>query len=234
MSHFRVSQVTLTDESCHIYEWVLTSLTKIETSSDEIRDIDTAILREEEDAATEFPSLLKSLTKKTRVFGNNAYIGDHYWSSHWFSNKQHYLSISGSGGMRWCPEDPPPYQKARRTTEMKYLIELKRAGKTKNEQRIVNEILCRNLFTTRTPPVNRKDGIQWICMEELGKLLRTDAELYETWKRRDARHRGELGTDTPTVSNLNLNANSKLSRAAESKNFSTSEHPPRTTSFNRW
>jgi len=56
----------------------LTSLKQIETSLNEIRDIDTAILREEEDAATEFPSLLKLLTKKTRIFGNNAYIRE-WW-----------------------------------------------------------------------------------------------------------------------------------------------------------
>jgi len=30
-------------------------------------------------------------------------IGDHYWSSHWFSNKQHYLSLclSQSGSCAW-------------------------------------------------------------------------------------------------------------------------------------
>ena len=56
----------------------LTSLTQIETFLDEIRDADTAILREEEDAAKEFPSLLKALTKKTRIFGNNAYIWE-WW-----------------------------------------------------------------------------------------------------------------------------------------------------------
>ena len=52
-------------------EDTLTSLTLIETSLDEIRKMDTAILREEEEAATEFPSLLKLLTKKIRIFGNN-------------------------------------------------------------------------------------------------------------------------------------------------------------------
>jgi len=36
----------------------LTSLTLIKISLDEIREKDTAILREEEEAATEFPSLL--------------------------------------------------------------------------------------------------------------------------------------------------------------------------------
>ena len=41
--------------------------------------------------------------------------------------------------------------------------------------RIVNEVLCRNLFAIRTPLVNQTeqaaDGIQWIRMEELGKTL---------------------------------------------------------------
>ena len=37
----------------------LTSLTSIETFIKEIREMNHAILREEEDAATEFPSILK-------------------------------------------------------------------------------------------------------------------------------------------------------------------------------
>ena len=49
----------------------LTSLTLIETSLDEIREMDSAILREEDEAFTEFPSILKLLTKKTRIFGYN-------------------------------------------------------------------------------------------------------------------------------------------------------------------
>jgi len=40
---------------------------------------------------------------------------------------------------------------------------------------IVNELLLRNLFETRTPQATQTDraadGIQWICMEELGKAL---------------------------------------------------------------
>jgi len=59
-------------------EDTLISLTQIETCLDEIREIDTAILREEEDAATEFPSLLKLLAKKTRIFGNNAHTRE-WW-----------------------------------------------------------------------------------------------------------------------------------------------------------
>jgi len=40
---------------------------------------------------------------------------------------------------------------------------------------IRNEILRQNVLTARTPPATRishaTDGIQWICMEELGKAL---------------------------------------------------------------
>jgi len=45
-------------------EDTLTTLTQIETSLDKIRKMDTAILQDEEEAATKFPSLLKLLTKK--------------------------------------------------------------------------------------------------------------------------------------------------------------------------
>ena len=50
----------------------LTSLNLIETSMDEIRDMDTPILKEEEEADIEFPSLLKLLITKTIIFGNNS------------------------------------------------------------------------------------------------------------------------------------------------------------------
>jgi len=56
----------------------LTSLTLIKTSLDEIREMDTAILREEEEAANKFPSLLKLLINKTRIFGNNPQIRE-WW-----------------------------------------------------------------------------------------------------------------------------------------------------------
>ena len=59
-------------------EDTLTFLTLIETSLDEIREMDTTILRVEEEAATEFPSLLKVLTEKTKKFGNNPQIRE--WS----------------------------------------------------------------------------------------------------------------------------------------------------------
>jgi len=50
----------------------LTSLTSIETFLEEIKEVNFAILREEEDAATEFPSILKLLIKK--IAGNNPQI----------------------------------------------------------------------------------------------------------------------------------------------------------------
>jgi len=52
----------------------LTSLILIETSLDEIRVMDFTILVEEEEAATEFPSVLKLLIKKTTISGNNPQI----------------------------------------------------------------------------------------------------------------------------------------------------------------
>ena len=49
----------------------LTSPTSIETFLEEIKEMNHAILREEEDAATEFPSILKLLMKKIKIASNN-------------------------------------------------------------------------------------------------------------------------------------------------------------------
>ena len=49
----------------------LTFLTSVETLIEKIREMNYAILREEEDAATEFPSILKLLIKKIHITGNN-------------------------------------------------------------------------------------------------------------------------------------------------------------------
>jgi len=49
----------------------LISLTSIETFLEEINEMNHAILKEEEDAATEFPSILKLLIKKIKIAGNN-------------------------------------------------------------------------------------------------------------------------------------------------------------------
>jgi len=52
----------------------LTSLTSIETSLEEIREMDSAILVEEEEAATEIPSILKLMIKNIKIVGNNPQI----------------------------------------------------------------------------------------------------------------------------------------------------------------
>jgi len=52
----------------------MTSLTLIKTFLDEIRVMDSAILVEEEEAASEFPSILKLLITKARISGNNPQI----------------------------------------------------------------------------------------------------------------------------------------------------------------
>jgi len=47
----------------------LNSLTSIETFLEEIKEMNFAILREEEEAATEFPSVLRLLIKKIKIAG---------------------------------------------------------------------------------------------------------------------------------------------------------------------
>jgi len=52
----------------------LTSHTSIETFLEEIHEMNHAILREEKDATTEFPSIMKLLIKKIKIAGNNPLI----------------------------------------------------------------------------------------------------------------------------------------------------------------
>jgi len=52
----------------------LNSLTSIETFLEEIKEMNFAILREEEETATEFPSILKLLIKKIKIASNNPQI----------------------------------------------------------------------------------------------------------------------------------------------------------------
>jgi len=52
----------------------LTSLTSIETFLEEIKEMNFVILKEEEEAATEDPSILKLLIKKIKIVGNNPQI----------------------------------------------------------------------------------------------------------------------------------------------------------------
>jgi len=57
----------------------LTSLTSIETFLEEIKEMNFAILREEEDAATEFRFILKLLIKKIKIAGNNPQIRQRWY-----------------------------------------------------------------------------------------------------------------------------------------------------------
>jgi len=52
----------------------LTSLTSIEAFFEEIHEMNHVILKEEEDAATKFPSILKLLIKKIKIAGMNPLI----------------------------------------------------------------------------------------------------------------------------------------------------------------
>jgi len=137
----------------------LTSLTLIETSLDEIREMDSAILREEEKAATEIPSILKLLIKKIRIFGNNPQIRE--W---WYK----VMSIR-----------PPPLPENEEKCREEILDRIEEGWQGEdwaiNMSQTVNEIMRQNLLTTKTPPATRTnhevDGIQWIRTEELGKAL---------------------------------------------------------------
>jgi hypothetical protein len=137
----------------------LTSLTLIETSLDENRVMDSAILVEREEAATEFPSILKLLIKKIKIFGNNPQI------------QQWWYEVMSTR--------PPPLPKNEEKHREEILDRIQEDWQGEewaiNMPQIANEILHQNLLTTRTPLATRAsheaEGIQWIRMEELGKAL---------------------------------------------------------------
>jgi len=137
----------------------LTSLTVIETSLEEIRAMDSAIQVEEEEAATEFPSILKLLIIKTRIIGNNPQI------------RQWWFEVMSTR--------PPPLPKNEEKFREEILDRIEEGWQGEvwaiKMPQIVNEILHQNLLTTRTPPATRTshdiDGIHWIRMEELFKTL---------------------------------------------------------------
>jgi len=52
----------------------LNSLTLIQTFLEEIREMNFVILKEEEEAATEFPSILRLLIKQIKIAGNKPQI----------------------------------------------------------------------------------------------------------------------------------------------------------------
>jgi len=173
----------------------LTSLTSIETSLEEIKEMDSAILTEEEEAATEFPSILKLLIKKIRIAGNNPQIRQ--W---WYD----VMTLR-----------PPPLPK----NEEKYreeILDCVEEGWQEEEwaitmPQVIYEILQKNLTTIRNPTATRTshatEGIQWIRMEELGKALTNRCRAVRELTNKNKRSRTGPETDTPTANNLNSSAN---------------------------
>ena len=118
-----------------------------------------AILREEEDAATEFPSILKLLIKKIKIAGNNP-LTRQWWYDMMTSR-------------------PPPLPK----NEEKYreeILDRVEEGWLEEEwastmPQLISELLQKNFTFTRNSTLTRAphatEGIQWIRMEELGKAL---------------------------------------------------------------
>jgi len=137
----------------------LTSLTSIETFLEEIKEMNFAILREEEDAATEFPSILKLLIKKIKIAGNNPQI------------RQWWYDVMMTR--------PPPLPKDEEKHRQKILDRVEEWWLEEEWARTMpqatNEILQKNLISIRNPTATRTshatEGIQWVRMEELGKAL---------------------------------------------------------------
>jgi len=185
----------------------LTSLTSIETFLEEIKEMNLAILREEEDTATEFPSILKLLIKKIKIAGNNPQI------------RQWWYDVMTSR--------PPPLPKNEEKYRQEILDRVEEGWLGEEWARTmpqsISEILQENLTSTRNPTSTRMshatEGIQWIRMEELGKA-QTDVELYENCQTKNREIWKGPGTETPIVNSLNLNANSKRPHMAASMNSS--------------
>jgi len=137
----------------------LTSLTSIEIFLEEIEEMNSAILIEEEEAATEFPSKLKLLIKKMKIAGNKPQI------------QQWWYDVMTSR---------PPSLPKNEEKHREEILDRVEEGWLEEEWAItmpqgINKILQKNLTSIRNPTATRTsyttEGIQWICMEELGKAL---------------------------------------------------------------
>jgi hypothetical protein len=137
----------------------LNSLTSIETFLEEIKEMNFAILREEEEAATEFPSILRLLIKKIKIAGNNPQIRQ--W---WYD----VMTLR-----------PPPLPK-HEGKHREEIFDRVEEGWLEEDwaitmPQVINEIMQKYSTSIRHPTVTRTshatEGIQWIRMEELGKAL---------------------------------------------------------------
>jgi len=140
-------------------EDTLTSLTSIEALLEEINEMHFAILREEEDAATEFPSILKLLIKKITLAGNNP------------STRQWSYDVMTSR--------PPPLPKNLKKSREEILDRVEEGWQEEDwittMPKLIGTLLQVNLTFTRNLTSNRvphaAEGVQWVRMEELGKAL---------------------------------------------------------------
>jgi len=135
--------------------WSLSHLTFLE----EINEMNHAILREEEDAATEFPSILKLSIKKIKIAGNNPLT------------RQWWYDVMTSR--------PPPLPKNIEKCREEILDRVEEGWQeedwTTTMPQMISELLQENFTFTRNLTSTRvshaAEGVQWIHIEELGKAL---------------------------------------------------------------
>jgi len=131
----------------------LNSLASIKTFLEEIKEINFAILREDEEAATEFPFILRLLIKKIKIAGNNPQI------------RQWWYDV-----MTLRPPPLPNNEEKHRQEILDRVEEgwLEEDWATTMPQ-VMNEILQKYSTSIRKPTVTRTshapEGIQWIQME---------------------------------------------------------------------
>ena len=140
----------------------LNSLTLIQTFLEEIREMNFVILKEEEEAATEFPSILRLLIKEISLAGNKPQI--HCRIQQWWLNA---MTLR-----------PPPLPKHEGKHKEEILDRVEEgwheADWAITMPQTIHEILQKYSTSIRNPTVTHTsyatEGI-WIRMEEVGKAL---------------------------------------------------------------
>jgi len=126
---------------------------------EKIKEMNFAILREEKDTATEFPSILKLLSKKIKIAGNNPQI------------RQWWYDVMTSRPPSLPKNEEKHRQEILDCVEEGWLEE----DWARTMPQAINEIWQKYLTSIRNPTATRMshatEGMQWIRMEELGKAL---------------------------------------------------------------
>jgi len=135
-------------------EDTLNSLTLIQTLLEEIREMNLIILKEEEEAATEFPSILRLLIKKISIAGNKTQIRQWWYDA-----------------MTLRPPPLPKHEGKHREEILDRVEEgWHEADWAVTMPKVINEILHQYPISIRNPTVTRTfhstEGI-----EEVGKAL---------------------------------------------------------------